>query len=509
MRYFTNTVGRKIGITYLLICSLFFLIGLGTLLRLNSMADMIDNLATTLNPAMMRSQNISASLKLADDLAQTYMRDKSRDTLDRVAMTFEEMAMLLSESLAGQTPPDPALVELEKDIHAYQQAFQELARETSFQQMLLHGALKVERSRIEDQLSALRIAVSARPKPEFFLIFDNARTAVSQMMLAFTEYGHLGDGRFAVLLKTAAEQAQQELSHLGQTMGSDRARLAAQEGVLGIDAFLDSFDRIHASNEAQHQLIKKIDTVLKPRIDISLNNLQQGFKDQLTTHTRISRDLLKTAALELLIALSAALLVVAIVGYYLTRNITAPLRAVAITAETIADHDLRLLCDNLISMAKGNTSCFFHTEAKTLDINRNDEVGQMAGSFDHIITQLAETENAFNDMAVYLHEMASAATAVARGDLDVEIMEPLPDDLLGQAMGTMVRNLASTQEKVSRYQHQLHELVDERTAQLQAATLQAESATAAKSIFLARMSHEIRTPLNGILSMAACPWEKI
>jgi PAS domain S-box-containing protein len=60
----------------------------------------------------------------------------------------------------------------------------------------------------------------------------------------------------------------------------------------------------------------------------------------------------------------------------------------------------------------------------------------------------------------------------------------------------------ASERELRGYQERLQALVEERTAELAAATEAAQSANRAKSAFLANMSHEIRTPMNAIIGLS-------
>jgi two-component system sensor histidine kinase/response regulator len=188
----------------------------------------------------------------------------------------------------------------------------------------------------------------------------------------------------------------------------------------------------------------------------------------------------------------------------INRDIT--LRHVAEEALRTSEAKLRSIIDNAadaVFIADQNGR-YTYVNQEACDL-LGHECEELRALSIHDITADADSRHAQDAFAELLHNGQMRTELLLKHKLGhavpVELNSViLPDGAVFGACRDITERKAKDRE-LERHRRHLEELVAERTEELAAATLAAETANKTKSAFLANMSHEIRTPMNAIIGL--------
>nr|WP_315393807.1 response regulator [uncultured Duganella sp.] len=103
----------------------------------------------------------------------------------------------------------------------------------------------------------------------------------------------------------------------------------------------------------------------------------------------------------------------------------------------------------------------------------------------------------------FARQIARSVSALSSAVVTLGGRAPAPPGRLAfREADDAMQKLTAVESELLRYRHHLENLIEQRTLQLQSAVEQAQTANAAKDVFVANMSHELRTPMNAVLGMA-------
>lgn len=457
---FWQKVGAKIIVGSLSAMALVVVAGALMIVRLIQINATLADLTQRVAVDAELSQAAVSQILAARLYANRYMAGGEQADLDAYHKAYAALGQMLEQVRQQLTRPErvQSLERLASAVTDYNATFEEVAGIIRQRQRLQSTVLEVEELAITNKLTALRVAFNVGGDSQSFLAYGNAQNAFHTMRLSVERYLVQGDERHKVLFDQGYVQARAAFASLETVLNNPALRQRCQEAQAALRRYAEGFETIHNGHVRMKELSHTLLQELGPGVSEAAAQVAADTQAEFEAQQAATQQMVTSSIVVAVTTFSGALAIGLLLALAISRGITRPLSQVAQTARQIADADLAAVATEFEALAQGKLSAGAQLAAQPLQVTSRDEVGQAAQAFNQIISSLNLLERSFRSVVAYLNDMVSAAQRIAQGDLDVAVHVRSPEDVLGNAVVSMVAGLRAARDQVQRQMERLSAL---------------------------------------------------
>ena len=371
MNRFRNLkVGAKIIYGYLIALILTAVVGGIAILRITEINNKVNNLANGLAVDQQLANQISSQiLALRLDEAKYVMRQKAEDlkNYEQNSIKFQNVLSQAEEHITD-VKRQQMLDDVTNDVKSYADTFKQVlevinARQATYDDiMILNGPLA------ESKIDELRQLAAKTGDTEAVLQAGNVQRAIALMRVDVLKYLQEGDTAFATDFEARYKDTTAAFNVLDKVLQDPAHRALASETKSVLEDYYQGFLTLRKQYDQQNALVKDRMDVIAPQIQDKAVAMSDSVSADFNNELQSSDAIVRQTIAILLGAILLAIILGLGLGFSISRSISTPIRLLTEKTELMSHGDL----------------------TQRVNINRTDEIGILAASFNRMTSNLGE-----------------------------------------------------------------------------------------------------------------------
>jgi len=402
-------VGTKIGFGYFLVLLIALTVSGLSIFFLQKINITVTDLADHLAENQHLADEIVAKVSQTRYYADRYIRDQNPQDLSAYKTEFEILQALLDEGKQSITHRERAkrVAGIRKDAQIYNATFLQIAELLTDRLRIQNSTLMAQTTQAEQRLEALRAAAFDEEGGSQSYYAGSISRKFLMMRLNGFRYMEQGNEQWINEFDRYYSQLNKDFEAL-QALVAERGdadrEQSVQEAKDAIDVYNNNFQSL--KRDYKMQLIYVAQLRVK---DVQMMDNARLVSDSLRDDFQAQKEATQNLVLRIQIIVAAVsvvgLIIAVILSGAVTRGIVRPMAEITKVSKLIANVDMKNLTRELRALAAGDLSRRLEVVTRPIEVKTNDEIGQMAKTFNRMVANLQETGEAFAQMTTNLRDL--------------------------------------------------------------------------------------------------------